>query len=128
MSASALNISPQFSGPVTVSCSYDPQLAYVSATPAPTTVVGTTLTWELPAFNLFGSASFQVMLNVPVPTLLGTVLSSNWNVDNTLPEADLANNEVTLQRTVTGSYDPNIKEVLTSSRQSAGLFLIGTDE
>lgn len=128
MSASATNISPQFSGPVTVSCSYDPQLAYVSATPVPTTIVGNMLNWELPAFNLFASTFFQVVLNVPVPTLQGTVLSSSWNVDNTLPEADLANNEATLQRTVTGSYDPNIKEVLTSSRQSTGLYLIGTDE
>ncbi len=128
MSASAVNISPQPSGPVTVSCTHDPLLTYVSATPVPTTIVGNTLTWELPAFTLFASASFQVVLNVPVPTPLGTVLSSNWNVSNTLPEADLANNSVTEQRTVTGSYDPNIKEVLTSSRQSAGLFLIGTDE
>ncbi|MEZ4740292.1 MAG: hypothetical protein R2818_13270 [Flavobacteriales bacterium] len=59
---------------------------------------------------------------------LGTVLSSSFNVSNTLPETDLVNNSTTEQNTVTGSYDPNDKTARTSSRESDELYFIASDE
>ncbi|MBK7946939.1 MAG: hypothetical protein IPJ85_17265 [Flavobacteriales bacterium] len=125
--ASASNPSPQVSGPVTVTCTYDAQLTFVSVVPTPTDIVGNTLTWELPAFNIFGAQGFHVILNVPVPTPLGNVLSSTWSVTNTLPDGNLANNTDVITRIVTGSYDPNVKEVSTSSGQSTTQYFLGTD-
>jgi uncharacterized repeat protein (TIGR01451 family) len=125
--ATARNHSPQPSGPVTVSCTYDAALSYVGATPAPT-VSGNTLTWELPAFNSFGAASFEVDLLVPVSTPLGTELVSTWTVSNTLPDANAANDTEQSLRTVTGSYDPNVKELRTSSGSSATQYFLGVDQ
>ena len=124
--ATARNHSPQPSGPVTVTCTYDAALTYVGATPAPT-VSGNTLTWQLPAFNSFGTAGLQVNLHVPASTPLGTQLVSTWTVSNTLPDAVASNDTHTTTRTVTGSYDPNVKEVRTSSGQSDTQYILGTD-
>ncbi len=124
--ATARNLSPQPSGPVTVTCTYDAALTYVGSIPA-ATVSGNTLTWQLPAFNSFGTASLQVDLLVPVGTPLGTQLVSTWTVGNTLPDAVSANDTHTTFRTVTGSYDPNVKEVRTSSGQSGTQYILGTD-
>ncbi len=121
------NGSPQVSGPVTVTCTYDPLLVFVSATPTPTNIAGNTITWDFPAFGSFGAAAVHVMLTVPVPTPLGTQLSSTFAASNTLTESTLANNTEVETRTVTGSYDPNVKEVETSSRLSATQYFIGTD-
>ncbi len=122
------NSTPQVSGPVTITCTFDAVLGYVSATPVPSNVSGNTITWNLPAYGSFGSTACHVVLNVPVGTPLGTVLTNSFNVSNTLTESTLANNTETLQRTVTGSYDPNVKEVRTSSGQSDAQYIIGTDE
>lgn len=122
------NQTPQVSGPVTVICTFDAALTYVSATPVPTNVSGNTITWNLPAYGSFGGTVCHVLLNVPVGTPLGTVLSSNFTVSNTLTESTLANNTDDVQRTVTGSYDPNVKEVRTSSGLNASQYIIGTDE
>ncbi|MBL7985864.1 MAG: T9SS type A sorting domain-containing protein [Flavobacteriales bacterium] len=124
--ATARNHGPQVSGPVTVTCTYDAALTYLSATPSPT-VSGNTLTWELPAFNSFGAASFNVDLLVPVATPLGTQLMSTWTVSNTLPDANPVNDTDVSLRTVTGSYDPNVKEVRTSSGQSGTQYFLDTD-
>ncbi len=125
--ATARNHSPQPSGPVTVTCTYDPALTFVGTTPA-ATVNGNTLTWEVPAFNSFGAASFNVDLVVPVATPLGTELVSTWTVSNTLPDANAANDSEVSLRTVTGSYDPNVKEVRTSSGTSETQYFLGVDQ
>lgn len=122
------NPTPQVSGPVTVVCTFDAALTYLSATPVPTNVSGNTITWDLPAYGSFGSTVCHVLLKVPAGTPLGTVLYSNFSVSNTLTESTLANNTDEVQRTVTGSYDPNVKEVRTSSGQSNTQYIIGTDE
>ena len=123
-----VNTSPQVSGPLTLTWDIDPTLVISSATPAPTSTVGNTLTWSLPALGSFGSMQVHVHTVVPVGTPLGTVLSSNLNASNTLAESNLANNTDVLATTVTGSFDPNDKLVRTSSGQSSTQYFIGTDE
>ncbi len=121
------NLSPQVSGPVTVSCTYDPALLFDSANPTPSSVVGNTITWDFPAFGSFGGQAVSVLLTVPVSTPLGSFVNSTFAVTNTLTESSLANNSATVQREVTGSYDPNVKEVRTSSQESSTQYFIGTD-
>ncbi|MCB0768817.1 MAG: hypothetical protein KDC00_00235 [Flavobacteriales bacterium] len=126
--ARASNLSPQPSGPVTLSITYDPVLTYLDANPAPTSVIGNVLSWEWPAFGSFEDQFVNAQFNIPAGVPIGTVLSTTFTATNTLPEADLANNTVVNDRTVTGSYDPNDKIATTSSRESDELYFINSDE
>lgn len=121
------NNSPQISGAVTVSMTLDPAVNYSSATPAPATVVGNALTWEFPAFTSFHSESMHVLANVPAGTALGTILTHSISASNTGPEPDLGNNTSNVPIVVVGSYDPNDKTALTSSRTSTGNYFIDLD-
>lgn len=122
------NLSPQQSGPVTVACTFDPTLLYTGALPTPTSVVGNVITWDLPAFDSFDIAHMQAQFTVPVSTPLGTTLTNLLSASNTLPEPTLSNNGTVRTSIVTGSYDPNVKEVVTSSGNGQGLYQIGTDQ
>lgn len=126
--ARATNLSPQPSGPVTLTVIYDPALIYLNATPAPTSVVGNILTWEWPAFGSFEDQLVNAQFTLPPGVPLGTVLNSSFTATNTLPEVDLTNNTVVEDRAVTGSYDPNDKTARTSSRSSEQFYFIGNDE
>ena len=70
-------------------------------------------------------AVFQVPADVG---LIGTELLYTASVSIVQPEVDLTNNSTTYTRTITGSYDPNAKEVVTSSDFSDELYLIDEDE
>ncbi|MBL7938537.1 MAG: hypothetical protein JNL43_04180 [Flavobacteriales bacterium] len=124
---SARNDSPQQSGPVTVTLELDPVLTYVASGLAPT-INGNTLTWSLPAFTSYQWEHWYVTVNVPVGTPLGTELSSTLTVSNTLPDANAANNIDIDIDIVVGSYDPNDKRAVTSSRASESLYFINADE
>jgi len=124
----AKNLSPQVSGMVTVKHIYDPILIYTGANPTPNTISGDTLIWTFPQINAYGQKNINVHFDVPIATPLGTVLSSEVSVSNTLSDADLSNNVKTLDQTVTGSYDPNDKQVQTSTGWSESEYYIGVDE
>lgn len=101
------------SGPIEVTMALDPVLSFVQATPTPTSVVGNSVTWNLPP--LYGMQSAHgVYVQAEVPqdvTLLGSELSNVLNTIQDSIEHSLANNTVTFTRIVTGSYDPNDKLV-----------------
>ena len=125
--AHVVNTTPQLSGAVTATFTYDPSMTYLNATPTPTNALGNVLTWDFPAFGSFEARSINLQFNIPVSTPLGTVLSSTFNATQPLPEPNTANNTAVVTRTVTGSYDPNAKEVRTSSGISDSQYIIGTD-
>ena len=122
------NRSPQLSGAVSVSMTLDPAVDYLGAIPTPSTVIGNTLTWEFPAFTSFQGEAMHVVANVPVGTVLGTILTHSITASNTEPEPDLTNNTRTVLATVVGSFDPNDKTALTSSRSSESNYFIDVDE
>ncbi len=115
-------------GNITITLTFDPVLTYLSATPA-ATVMGNTITWNTAQLNSFAhrsvSASFQVPADVG---LIGTDLLNSATVSIVQPEVELTNNSTTNTRTVTGSYDPNAKEVITSSGVSNEFYVIDEDE
>lgn len=122
------NLSGALSGPITLNFLIDPELAYVNAAPAPTTIAGNALTWDLPALGAFGSADVHITLNVPANiNLLGTEVTCFASVSNTIGESTSANNAVALTSTITAAVDPNDKTVRTSSGTSATQYFIGTD-
>ncbi len=124
----ARNASPQLSGPVTVTCTLDLLLVYVGAVPPPNTIAGNVLTWNFPAFAPYQSNNIHVVVNVPVTAPLGAPVVNIAAVDNTLPDGVPANNTSTHATAVQGSYDPNDKNVRTSSGWSDDTYIIGTDE
>lgn len=107
----------------------DAVLSFVSANPTPTTVAGTTITWDLGALSNFGHRDVSVVMQVPPDVgLVGTVLSADATLTTTNTDGDLSNNSASTAVTVTAALDPNDKQVLTSSRYSATQYFIGTDE
>ncbi|MCC7502933.1 MAG: T9SS type A sorting domain-containing protein [Flavobacteriales bacterium] len=126
--ASASNLSPQLSGPVTFTLDIDPALVINTVNPSPTSTVGNTLSWNLSAFGSFGSQAFNLNAQVPVGVPLGTVLTLTATVSNTLTDGNPGNDVCARQVTVTGSFDPNDKTVRTSTGWSDTQYIIGDDE
>lgn len=122
------NFSPQVSGPVTVTMVIDPALTYDGATPTPTDVTGNTITWQFAPFSAFQHMNFNVNVQVPAGTPLGSIVTSTINVQNGLSDADPTNDTVSLDRTVTGSYDPNDKTGYTDATRSSSQFFLNQDE
>ncbi|MEO5585676.1 MAG: T9SS type A sorting domain-containing protein, partial [Flavobacteriales bacterium] len=122
------NLTPGITGPLTTTLVFDPVLSYVSAWPAPTSAVGNTLTWDLAQLGSFSQRSLYAYFQVPPDVnLIGTDLVSTASVVVTQPEPNTANNTYTNTRTITGAYDPNAKEVRTSSGLSSDLYYIDQD-
>jgi uncharacterized repeat protein (TIGR01451 family) len=99
-------------GPVTATLTFDPALSYVSATPAPTSVVGQTVTWNLPALTSRSQRLVNMTFSTPADVgLLGTDMDFTLSFVQDSAELSLANNTATYATTVLGSYDPNDKHV-----------------
>lgn len=122
------NLSPQVSGPATISLVIDAGLVLVNASPSPTSIVGNTLTWQLGAFTALQQTGFTVLVQVPATMFLGTPITSTLTVVNTLGDAEPANDQATADQLAVGSYDPNDKTARTSSRSSESLYFLGLDE
>ena len=128
MNGHVRNLTVQTTGPVTVVCVLDPNVVFESANPIPIDVTGNTVTWDLGDLSVFGEAGFHVVASVPITVPLGTLISHSFTASNTLPEATLTNNAVTVAVVVTGSYDPNDKTARTSSGSSDTQYFIDEDE
>jgi uncharacterized repeat protein (TIGR01451 family) len=117
------------SGPTTLTVTFDPILQFALADPAPSSVSGNVLSWELPPVAPFQPVSIQIDYTVPANVgLIGTVLSTTATVSNTLTEETLENNSTTHLRTITAAYDPNDKVATTSSGTSASSYYLDLDE
>ena len=126
------NLSPQQSGAVTATITFDPLLVFQGASPTPTSVIGNTVTWDFPVMDSFAQQDLHVVAHVPVGTALGTLLACSGTVSNTLSDATLSNNSFGVQQSVTqvvtGSFDPNDKIAHTSSGWSDVLYYVDEDE
>ncbi|MCB9163570.1 MAG: T9SS type A sorting domain-containing protein [Flavobacteriales bacterium] len=100
------------SGPLTLTLDLDAAVSFTSAVPAATNVAGNTITWDLPELGPYTTSSVYIQAQIPAdPGLIGTLLTSTATLGSGLAEDDLGNNTWTLERFVTGSYDPNDKLV-----------------
>jgi uncharacterized repeat protein (TIGR01451 family) len=108
---------------------FDPAVSFISATPAPSNVSGTTLTWDQGALSAFEQRTIQVRLQMPPDiALIGTVLSASVNVSTANTDAVPVNNGAAASVTVTASYDPNEKVATTSSGESNVIYFIDADQ
>jgi hypothetical protein len=122
------NRSALTSGPVTVSLALDPQMSHASSSPAPASVLGNVVTWNLPALGPFEQHLIQVKAMVSAGALVADLLNCTANATNTLQESELANNTHPFSSIVATGYAPNMMQVLTSSGTSTTEYVLGTDE
>ncbi|MBL7982019.1 MAG: DUF11 domain-containing protein [Flavobacteriales bacterium] len=112
----------------TVSYTYDPTLTYLTATPAPASIVGNTITWNFTGLTALSDRHFWPRFQVPPDIgLLGTELTSSATVTMVNTEANTTNNSADHSVTITGAYDPNDKLARTSSGNNT-VWYIGEDE
>ncbi|MBX2980589.1 MAG: hypothetical protein KF905_14980 [Flavobacteriales bacterium] len=122
------NLSARQSGAITLTLNIPTEIEYTSAEPAPNTVQGTTLVWQLPALGPFQQQSVQVHYQVPVDiSLIGTQLATVATVTIDPQEEETGNNSTVHTRTITAAYDPNDKIATTSSGASGSSFYIDLD-
>ena len=90
----------------------DPLISFASASITPTSVVGGTLTWSLPALGDYEQHTILVHGQLPAdPLLLGQEISITASAFQPLDETVLWNNTYTAHQIITGSFDPNDKLV-----------------
>ncbi len=126
----AKNLSGQLSGAVDLVLTIDPQFSFISSEPAPTSVIGNTVSWT-GMDPLSGYQRHLVHVHVQVPPdigLLGQPYAHTASISQPLTESTLANNTAIGGGTVQGSYDPNDKTARTSTRQSDTEYFIGQDD
>ena len=131
-SVQARNLTDAITGTVTLTMQLDPVLNYIGANPTPTSVAGNTLTWTDPDFTMgevFEQDLFHVQVSLPPnPGLVGTVVSTTATLATQNVDADLGNNAVTVNTTVTASLDPNDKQARTSSQLNDDMYYLNADE
>lgn len=124
----ALNNGAYSFGPFTATLDYDPVLSYVSSSLPPTVNTPGQLQFTVPSLNAFGQMNIAVVLQVPPdPLLIGTNLAATLTLTPSPADTDPANDVATLSTTVVGAYDPNDKQVSTSSRLSESLYYLDAD-
>lgn len=114
------NVSPFPSGDVVLDLSFDPLLL----TPQPANGQ-----WSIGIIPPFGheTRSFNALVPANI-NLLGTLLGYGAVASNTLSETNVANNTALRDVTITGSYDPNDKQGITSSGLSPTQYFLAQDD
>jgi hypothetical protein len=79
---------------VVLTATWDNNLTYVGADPAPTSVVGNTATWNLADLAYQGSGKITLTVSLP-STVIGTLYPITWYASSTGPEAYPADNTAT---------------------------------
>ncbi len=114
---------------VTASLTLDPQVTYTSSVPA-ATVAGQTLTWNIGALAPFQRRTFVVNGELPTTIQRGDSVTSVATLTSAQTDVAPADNTDTNTTLVTGSYDPNDKQVsterLTPAQVQAGAWLTYT--
>lgn len=106
----------------------DPLLTYGSASADPILNEPGHLRFSIAIVPGFNSDHITVQMNVPQDgNLIGTVVNGSATAVASETEADMTNNTYSMERTITGSYDPNDKLALTSSRSSATSYYLDQD-
>lgn len=83
----------------------------LSFTPTPTSVAGGIVTWANVDFGLFEQERFNVMVQIPTTTPLGTAFTYIASTSTSFNDATPQNNSYSYSGVVRGSYDPNDKSV-----------------
>lgn len=89
----------------------DPLYTYISSTPVPTSISGTTLSWQVNDLLPFEQRNFQVVVRSPDFTQLGNPVENTLTAQSQVLLAPAGSDAVSWQGIVTCAYDPNDKQV-----------------
>lgn len=109
-----------------LSFEYDNKLSFVSSDIPPTSHVGNLLQWEYNGLGSLESRQIIAVFQVPGVEFMGDSLISSCTITPYLNDTLLLNNYDTIQQVITGSYDPNDKQVEPSGVGNSGLVLFET--
>lgn len=115
-----LNKTPNYVPAQTLVLEADPNLVFNNAGIPPSSVTGNQYTWNLNGINAFGSVTIPITFTVPAAIPIGTVLTSTALLSTASGETITIDNADTLIQTVTGSFDPNDKNVFPTGYGSEG--------
>ncbi len=106
----------------TLTFSHDLLQTYLSSTPAADDydLASTTLSWDFENLNPGESRSYVARLNLPASVELGTPILYTATIGPVENDLNAANNTKEVQLLVTGSYDPNDKQVSPRGAGAAG--------
>jgi PKD repeat protein len=94
---------------------------------APDAINGDTAIWNVGTLGLMAYAYRSGYVTVPANTPLNTPFTYQGLASCGLAETNTVNNQTTVNGTVTGSYDPNDKQVWTATGANADGFVEPTD-
>jgi uncharacterized repeat protein (TIGR01451 family) len=94
-----------------VSYTFDPALTWIASLPPPDVQNGNTAQWNITGLAPGATWSAAVQHQTPVATLLGDTLASSLTIVPALADTTPANNVVSMDEVVVGSFDPNDKTV-----------------
>ncbi|MBK6627664.1 MAG: T9SS type A sorting domain-containing protein [Flavobacteriales bacterium] len=95
--------------PATLQLSVDADQSFVSSSPAPTTLVGNSATWDLGTLPLGASGQVTITLHTDAAVPLGTPVLHTAVIDPVAGDTVPADNTTLWTDTVVGAYDPNDK-------------------
>jgi uncharacterized repeat protein (TIGR01451 family) len=100
-----------------------------TVTPSPAGILSAgTITWELPVLGAYTVQGFGFSGTVPADiTLLGEQLLFPATATNSINEVNELNNTFTLDRLITGSYDPNDKIGTANISRSTTQYFLDAD-
>lgn len=96
----------------TASLVKSPLESYLDASPPPNTIYGDSLVWHLGTVDPQQGGTIKVICKLPPnPSLVGDTLFYCGNILPVIGDSVPDNNRFCAYRVITGSYDPNMKEV-----------------
>jgi hypothetical protein len=110
------NSSPiSFNDTATITFKYDSGLVYQYSSPTHVAhdIISHTLTWKVnPPIAPYGGGNILCYLHVPVDTPLNYMVHSRFNIEPIIGDCYQHDNSIVVTQIVTGSYDPNEKQVM----------------
>ncbi|MEM7038627.1 MAG: PKD domain-containing protein, partial [Bacteroidota bacterium] len=102
-------------------------VTYVSANPAPTSINGNLLTWNLGSIPGAGRSDVNLTINTPINASVGGNIPYVSTVTTSAVDVDPQNDTCTVIVGLTASYDPNDKRVWTENNLNADGRISPTD-
>lgn len=93
----------------TVTLNLSPKYSFASASPAPTSVSGNTITWDVAALSNTNFSSIGVTLNAVGTLTLGDTVQNHVSITPTSGDNNPANNNILMIDSIRSSFDPNEK-------------------
>lgn len=99
------------SDPAVVTFTFEDKIEYQSASIAPSDMTETTLSWNIDALKEFETQQISIVFTVGGVEYIGDMVTASVNVSPNDNESVIHNNTASVEREITGSYDPNDKNV-----------------